>query len=202
MKNILKIYRVMLRHWGYLISGLLFMLGFAFFSGISITLAIPLFDYVFADNKVEILYRDFSSFYHALSHAVITFFQNLPDIKEIFHKETLIQLADLLKEVLIKTDPILLLWVISFSIISLVILKNFFFYGNKVLFANLHGKTIKDIRNKIFKKYLYESLNFFSQNRVGDSLVRMISDVKIISTMFIKSAFRVLQDFILLIVNT
>ena len=120
----------------------------------------------------------------------------------LFHKEVYKPLGQKLDQVLSQTDPQLLLWIIGISIIILIILKNIFFYGNRVMFANLRGKTVKDIRDTIFHRYLYQSLSFFGKNKVGDSLVRMVSDLKIVSDMFIRSIFRVLQDSLLLIVNT
>jgi len=105
-----------------------------------------------------------------------------------------------LQEILTKTDPILLVWIIGISILLMIFLKNLFFFGKKVLFANLRGKTIRDIRNKMFKKYLYQSLMYLNKNKIGDSLVRMVSDVKIISNFFINSFFDLFQSLLLLFV--
>ena len=192
----------MLHHWGYLVAGLFFMLGFAFFSGVSITMAIPLFDYVFTASRAEIIYWDFSTFSNAFANTLSEFFAQNSSISALTNKDALEPLSVKVKEILSVTDPLLLLWIIGATLIILVLVKNIFFYGNRVMFANLRGKTIKDIRNKIFKKYLYQSLSFFGQNKVGDSLVRMISDVKIVSNLFIGSLFRAFQDIILLLVHT
>jgi subfamily B ATP-binding cassette protein MsbA len=51
----------------------------------------------------------------------------------------------------------------------------------------------------MFKKYLYQSLAFFGKNQVGDSLVRMVADVRIVSNFFIKSVFAVIRNALLLI---
>ena len=192
----------MLHHWGYLVVGLFFMLGFAFFSGVSITMAIPLFDYVFIESRTEIIYQNFSTFSNAIANALSEFFAQNPNISALTNKAALEPLSAKVKEILSVTDPLLLLWIIGATLIIIVLFKNIFFYGNRVMFANLRGKTIKDIRNKIFKKYLYQSLSFFGKNKVGDSLVRMISDVKIVSNLFIGSLFRAFQDIILLLVYT
>jgi len=42
MKNIIYIYKVMLKYWLSFIFGIIFMLGYALFSGISVMMAIPL----------------------------------------------------------------------------------------------------------------------------------------------------------------
>ncbi len=202
MKNIVRLYKFMLKHWGYLVSGLLFMLGFAFFSGISITMAIPFFDYIFSDNTSTILYKNFPAFSQAVNKVLVEFNSRNHDLFSLFHKEIYKPLGEQLGKVLSHTDPMLLLWVIGISLIVLIILKNIFFYGNKVMFSNLRGKTIKDVRDALFHKYLYQSLSFFGKNKVGDSLVRMVSDLKIVSDMFIRSIFGAMQDSLLLLVNT
>ncbi len=201
MKNIIRIYKIMLRYSGYLIAGLFFMLGFALFSGVSVTLAIPLFDYVFMDDKPEILYTQFDKFLEVIVHTFSEYLHN-NDIKTMFSATALDNLGEKVGSILSVSDPILLLWIISISVIILIILKNFFFYGNRVMFANLRGRTVKTIREKMFRKYLHQSLEFFSTNKIGDSLVRMVSDVRIVSHLFIGSLFQTLQNVVLLIVYT
>ncbi|MFC1887798.1 ABC transporter ATP-binding protein [Candidatus Cloacimonadota bacterium] len=202
MKNIVRLYRFMLKHWGYMIAGLFFMFGFAFFSGISITMAIPFFDYIFTDNTKIIIYKTFPHFSQALQKVLVDFTSRNHKLTSIFNKDVYKPLADQLDNVMARTDPMLLLWIIGISVITLIVLKNIFFYGKRVMFANLRGRTVKDIRNAMFHKYLYQSLRFFGKNKVGDSLVRMVSDLKIVSDMFIKAIFSAMQDLLLLVVNT
>jgi ATP-binding cassette, subfamily B, bacterial MsbA len=202
MKNIIRLYRYMLKYWAYMIAGLIFMLGFAVFSGISITMAIPFFDYIFTDIRQDVVYTSFPQFYQAIRTIIVNFQSQEQQIFSIFQKEIYQPLGEEIGKVLSNTDQMLLLWIIGIMILILILLKNIFFYGNKIMFANLRGRTIKDIRDIIFHKYLFQSLSFFGKNKIGDSLVRIVSDVKIVSDMFIKSIFTALQDLLLLIVNT
>jgi len=199
-KNVMRVIRIMLNHWGYLISGLLFMFGYALFSGTSVTLAIPLMDNVFKLSTESILYEDFSSFWEAIKQVLSQFIATHGNLLKISNKEVLDPLLASLNSVMIQTDKHLLLWIISGLLITVIILKNIFFYGQKVLFANLRGQTIKDIRNLIYKKYLYQSLAFFSINKVGDSLVRMVSDVGLVGNFLVNSLFNSLQQLCLLII--
>ncbi|MCK4311211.1 MAG: ABC transporter ATP-binding protein [Candidatus Cloacimonetes bacterium] len=200
MKNIIRIYKIMLRYWVYLVFGLIFMLGYAIFSGVSIMLAIPLLDYVFKFEKVTILYSNFPTFFDAIQRITSDFISQYGSLFALFQAQNYKPFLSELKIVLIHTDSIFLLWLLSLTLITLVILKNIFFYGNKLMFANLRGKTIRTVRNQIFKKYLYQSLAFFSMTKVGDSLVRMVSDVKIVSNFFIRAIFDALQNIILILV--
>ncbi len=197
MKNIIYIYKVMLKYWLSFIFGIIFMLGYALFSGISVMMAIPLLDYVFKNTNRTVEYNTVSDFIKAIFDVFSQYISN-NGIK--FDKHLMTPYLHNLQEILTKTDPILLLWVIGISILLMIFLKNLFFFGKKVLFANLRGKTIRDIRNKMFKKYLYQSLMYLNKNKIGDSLVRMVSDVKIISNFFINSFFDLFQSLLLLFV--
>jgi len=190
----------MLNHWGYLVSGLFFMLGFALFSGTSVSLAIPLMDNVFKSSSDLILYKDASSFFVAMQNAIVQFIASHGSLFQIKSKEALEPLLNNLNTVMIHTDQHLLLWIICGAMVVIIILKNIFFYGQRVLFANLRGRTIKDVRDLIYKKYLYQSLAFFNENKVGDSLVRMVSDVQIIGNFFVNSLFNSLREFLLIII--
>ncbi len=190
----------MLRYWGYLLAGLFFMLGYAVFSGVSIVMAIPLLDHVFKPEKVTIIYTNFPSFWIAIQKIIAHFISQHGSLFALSQKQNYEPFLEELKTVFLHTDPIFLLWLISVTLILLVLLKNIFFYCNKIMFTNLRGKTIRTIRNQMFKKYLYQSLAFFNINKVGDSLVRMVSDVKIVSDFFIKAIFDALQNIILILI--
>ena len=200
MKNIKRIYKIMLRYWGYLLVGLFFMVGYALFSGVSIVMAIPLLDYVFKPEKVTIIYSNFPSFWIAIQKIIAHFISQHGSLFALSQKQNYEPFLEELKTVFLHTDPIFLLWLISVTLILLILLKNIFFYCNKIMFTNLRGKTIRSVRNQMFKKYLYQSLAFFNINKVGDSLVRMVSDVKIVSDFFIKAIFDALQNIILILI--
>lgn len=199
-KNVMRIIKMLLKHWGYLVSGLFFMFGFAMFSGTSITLAIPLMDIVFQSSVEQVLYSDFTHFYKAVTNAISQFIGSQDNLFNLTSEEALEPLLTDINRVMTHTDKHLLLWVICIAMVLIILLKNIFFYGNRVLFANLRGRTIKDIRDLMYKKYLYQSLAFFNQNKVGDSLVRMVSDVKIIGNFFFKSIFNSLREILLIII--
>jgi subfamily B ATP-binding cassette protein MsbA len=199
MKNLLKIYAIMLRHYGFLIAGLISMLGFALFSGASITMAVPFFDYVFPQVKGEIIYTEFPQFLAALREVTGDFIhsESVWGLIDINNLRPLFQNFGAIME---QTDSMLVLKIVSAVILVIIILKNLFFFGNRLMFANLNGKTIVDIRNHIFHNYLRQSLRFFVRHRVGDSLVRMINDVEIVSRLFITSIFHALRDILLILV--
>ncbi|MFO7888801.1 MAG: ABC transporter ATP-binding protein [bacterium] len=200
MKNIIQIYKIMLRYWPHLIAGFISLLGFAAFSGFSITMIIPLFDYVFIPREATTTIYNVSDFFHSLGEKLNQVFAQIDSILDLQQKEIHILLTDGLSDVLSHTDPWLLLMVICVAFFTLVLIKNIFYFLNKICFATLRGKTILDIRNSIFENYLHQSLKFYDINKPGDSLVRLVNDVNIVSKMFLNQMFNLVRDVILLLV--
>lgn len=196
--NLILIYRMMLRYWHFMVSGFVSMLFFAFFSGASITLVIPLFDYVFNPSKLNIVHHRWDTF---LSAAVLL-------VKEHFHNAgswlTAIQnyspLWEKMQDLMLHTDSLALLYVLCVFVFSTIFFKNLFFYLQKILFTQLRGRTIRDVRSYMFSRYLNQSLDFFGQNRVGDAIVRMVNDVEIVSEQFINSTFDALRELVTIVV--
>ncbi|MDD3050252.1 MAG: ABC transporter ATP-binding protein [Candidatus Cloacimonetes bacterium] len=200
MKDILRIYQIMLQHWGYLLIGLIAMLGYAAFSGASLTMVVPLFDYVFKPTQGDVLYNNSSELIQALRNILTNNLSSNSFLEIVINSELQNSLLSALKNVLSSTSSFLLLKIVSAMVIVMILLKNLFFYLNRIMFLNLHGKTIEDIRNQLFEKYMSLSLSFFSKNKVGDSLVRMINDVDIVSNNLIVSVMGILRDIILIVV--
>lgn len=198
VKNLIDIYRLMFRYWGYILGGVVTMLLYAGLSGVSITLVAPLLDIVFKATGGPYLYHNQTQLWSAIFNKAVLFLQNdfsIWHLKELKHS---LVLTDM-KSIIAHTEPMTNLWAISWLVIGMFIIKNIFFYSNKYMFTNLRGRTVRDIRNQMFSKYLDQSFAFFNQNRVGDSLVRMVNDVDIISLEFISNLFVVLRDLCVMI---
>ncbi|HPT71894.1 MAG TPA: ABC transporter ATP-binding protein [Candidatus Cloacimonadota bacterium] len=194
MKDLLRIYKIMMKYWGFVIGGLISMLFYALMGGVSIAMMIPLLDYVFVKNKPVILYPDYTSFIHAMTQAVNQYTLQYGSLLRFRPTAEYAPLVTNLKGILNSTDSMILLYSVCYIILGLYILKNIFYYSNRIMFTNLRGKTIRDIRSLMFGKYLSQSLAFFNQNKVGDSLVRMVNDVEIVSNQFINNLFNSLRD--------
>ncbi len=192
----------MLRYWVYIIVGLVFMFGYAVLSGISITMVIPLFNNVFTPQKTQSIYTNFYEFSNAINRVISELLVQTENILDIVKHQYRQPFINGIKEVLSLTDPLFLLYLICAIVIILTIIKNLFYFVNKIMFANLRGKTILSIRNVMFEKYLKQSLAFFNVNKVGDSIVRMVSDVDIVNDKLLFPIFNVIRDLILLLVYT
>ena len=200
LKNLVQIYRIMFRYWGYMLSGILTMLLFALFSGISITLVIPLFDFVFAPGKTDILYSTPSAFVNEVGRMASEFLSAQGGIFGISGIRDLAPLWKQLQDVMLHTDSLSLLYVLCAFVLVTFLLKNLFFFLHKVLFVRLRGNTIRDVRNLMFRRYMGQSLAFFNRTRVGDAIVRMVNDVEIVSEQFIRALLDAVRDLVTILV--
>ena len=173
------------------------MLLYALFSGISITLVIPLFDFVFKGRSHPVIYDTWHGFIAAAWDEVLLFFQQHQVTFSPSSFEPLwIKLQDLMR----LTDPLALLYSICVFVFFTILLKNVFFYTNRMFFVVLRGRTIRDLRKHMFGRYLSQSMEFYNQHQVGDAIVRMVNDVDTVSNQFIFSVFNSIRDFSTIIV--
>jgi len=196
--NFILIFRMMMRYWHYLITGLLAMLAFAFFNGMSITLVIPLFDYVFNPNKNNLLYHNWREFLHGVGqmfsqHVASSggLIAGLKDYGGLWAQTKLLMM---------QTDSLSLLYVLCGFVIITIVLKNVFLFLHKILFNELRGRTIRDVRAFMFRRYLSQSLDFFSHNRVGDAIVRMVNDVDALSDQFLNQLIQGTKELVTILV--
>jgi ABC-type multidrug transport system fused ATPase/permease subunit len=79
---------------------------------------------------------------------------------------------------MIKTlGPIDTLFYISLLILGLYFLKNFFRYMGMFFIAPIRNGVVRDLRNALYNKVLILPLAYFSEQRKGDIISRMSSDV-------------------------
>ncbi len=192
MNRALNIYKFIFKYPVYLTLGIISLLFYAAFSGVSITLVIPLFDNIFmAERTQDIIYSNISQ----LSTAFGDLFSRISlGDNSLLSTAYLDELWSEAKIILAQTDPWFLLKAICSFLIILFLLKNLFYFLNRIMFVNLRGRTINDIRNECYRKYLSQSYAFFNQNRVGDSIVRMVNDIENVNNLFIENIFKILRE--------
>ena len=193
-------YRMMLKYWPLIVAGLVTMVLFALFSGVSVTILVPLFDYVFNPNKPVTQYHNTQEILAAFNQAIANFGSQIGSIWQIRSVSDLTPLWEELKELMLISDSLALLYILCGLLMSLILLKNLTYFANRSFFVILRGKTIRDMRNHMFRRYLSQSLDFFSKNQVGDAIVRMVNDVEIVSNQYIFAVFNSIRDLSTVIV--
>jgi len=92
-----------------------------------------------------------------------------------------------------------LLFVMSFVVIT-SLLRSTFFYFAKFVMVPVSTGVVRDIRNNMFSKILRLPLSYYSNERKGDIISRMTSDVSEIELSVIKSVEALLKEPITIIV--
>ncbi len=199
-RDLRQIYAIMFRYWPLLLTGLLASVLYAVFSGISITLVIPLFDFVFKPGGREIIHTDLGGLLGALGGVWSAFWQEAGSVFSLGGLNGLGPLWHNVQKVMLATEPLVLLYTLCLFVVAVILLKNVFFFLHKVLFVKLRGNTIRDLRELMFARYMDQSLEFFNQSRIGDSMVRMVNDAEIVSESFIRSFLEGILDVITILV--
>ncbi len=199
-KNLIQIYGMMFRYWFHMLMGLLTMLLYAFFSGVSITVLIPLFDYVFNPSKPDVIHQTSAQFLSATGEAISSFTSQYGSLFAFRSLSYYSPLWESLQQIMMQTNSLALLYVLCVLIAVLILLKNVFYFAHRMFFVHLRGKTIRDVRSFMFKRYLHQSSEFYNQNQVGDAIVRMVNDVENVSNQFINSLLNSIRDIVTILV--
>ncbi len=199
-KELRQIYRMMFRYWYILLAGLVAMMFYALFNGLSVTLVIPLLDYVFVPAKPEILYSSPGAFLEAMREAWTAYAAQTGGVFGISSLNDLSPLWESVKDIMLHTSSLSLLYVLCGFVILTIFFKNVFYFLQRVLFVSLRGFTIRDVRNLMFRRYMDQSLEFYNQHQVGDAIVRMVNDVEIVSEQFIRSLLEGIRDVVTILV--
>ena len=149
----MKLNRYVRIRWILFVGGMFFMIGSILTSGISLSTIVPLIDRIF-------------------SHKKILFPENLPSFLK--------NILEPLKSFLNNAPPILLLKYLIFFIITVVLLKNLFFYIQNILLRIFGERILTDLREKIYSKIVLSSVDFLSKKRTGELTTRIIYDVGVL----------------------
>lgn len=68
--------------------------------------------------------------------------------------------------------------IVCIAFVTIFFLKNLFRYLSLVFMAQVRNGIVRDVRNRIFKKYMSLPLAFFTRGRKGDLISRISTDVQ------------------------
>lgn len=184
LKDIKEIIRYTFVYKGIAILVVVCNLLFVIFNLLSLVLFIPVLQLIFRDpNTLE-----------------IPSYPKTPD--------SLLNVGTFLKEFyqfhmasLVKHDPKIALIVVCVSVFMAFFLKNLFRYGAVWFQSELRMAVVRDVRNKIFYKSLILPLSFHSNERRGDIMARMNSDVGEIEIAVVSMLELIFREPIAVIIN-
>jgi len=161
MKDILEIHKYSFTYKMTAILVIVFNILFSIFNLVSLGLFVPFLNLIFLDHtkEIEIIAKPI------YNGGVTEFFQYLTEYYNYF------------MQTMIAEDPKKALLFVCVSIVVAFILKNISRYGAIWHQSQMRMAVVRDIRNKIFEKAMNLPLSFYSEERKGDIISRMNSDV-------------------------
>ncbi|MDX2361927.1 MAG: ABC transporter ATP-binding protein [Crocinitomicaceae bacterium] len=159
MKDILEIYRHTFRYKWTAIAVILCNLGFVIFGLISMALFIPFLGLIFDEETVEVV---LSPVYDG---TVTGFFSYIGD----WYNYQMYVMTD--------ADPKGALLFVCVSVAISFFLKNIFRYGAIWFQSQLRMAVVRDLRDSIFDKAMRLPISYYTDEKRGDLMARMQSDV-------------------------
>jgi subfamily B ATP-binding cassette protein MsbA len=102
---------------------------------------------------------------------------------------------------MVKQDPEFTLLIVCLSVFTAFFLKNLFRYGAVWFQSQLRMAVVRDVRNELFYKVLILPLSFHSNERRGDIMARMNSDVGEIEVAVVSMLELIFREPIAVIIN-
>ncbi len=178
MKKLGRILRYVIPYWVYALLNILFNILSVLFSLFSFALFIPVLQMLFKTTEIPKSAPHFS-------------IMNFQTIKANFYYE----IGHLIRQY----GDIKVLMYISILIVVLFFLKNLFRYLGMFFLAPIRNGVIKDIRNDMYSKILILPLSYYTEQRKGDIISRMTSDVQEIEWSIMSSLEAVFREPITII---
>ena len=193
MGKLFRVFKYIKGYWGYAWMNILFNVLFSFFSVFSITLVIPFLDLLFQPYEKLVEYSQTAKPVLSLSGASVKdyFYYQMSHYITQYGTETS-QIAQGKKEALI---------FICISVVVLIFLKNLFRYCAMFFLAPIRNGVVRDLRNQMMKKSLELPLSYYSDERKGDIMSRMTTDVQEIEWSIMQTLELMFREPLLIIIS-
>jgi subfamily B ATP-binding cassette protein MsbA len=165
MKGVYKIIKYMYPYWGKGVMSIVYALISTIFSLFSFTMAIPFLGILFGNQPriTELVKWELNT--KSISHNFNYF----------------------LSHIIESQGPEAALLSVSVIVVTFVLLKTLFHYLSNYIMAPLRTGVIRDIRDQLNAKILQLQLSYFTEERKGDLISRMTSDVQEIEASIVRS---------------
>jgi subfamily B ATP-binding cassette protein MsbA len=162
MKNIFSIFLYVKGYWRYAVLNILSNILSALFSLFSIAMLFPFLQVLFSEEKDK--WKEFLLI-------------KKPELE--FSSTSIVEYINYtLAHIIEQHGQIYALVGICLFIIITIFLKNLFRYLSLYFISPIRNGVVKDLRNNIFQKILILPLSYYSDERKGDIMSRMTTDVR------------------------
>jgi subfamily B ATP-binding cassette protein MsbA len=182
MKNYLRILRFALPYRKEILLSVLFNIIMVFFSLGSITILIPVLKILF-QNTAEV--------------AEPAPYEGIINLKVYLESHLNYQIGKWSAE---NGTQSVLVWILVVAT-SMFVIKNLTRYLALVCLAYVKNGVERDLRNTIHKKVLHLPLSYFSEQRKGDLIARMSTDITEIQWALLSSVNRMIQDPLMILLT-
>ena len=185
MKKLFSVLKYTKDYKKYTALNIVFNILFSIFSVFSITLAIPFLKLIF-ENDI--------SYYQNMLNKPLPAFGYNTDYASAwgYHK--------MAEYIMVYGKPTVLMW-ICFTVFVATFFKNVFRYFAMYFLAPIRNGVVKDLRNKMMKKSLELPLSYFSDERKGDMMSRMTTDVIEIEWSIMQTLELIFREPLLIIIS-
>jgi len=193
MKNFFSVLKYIKGYWGYASLNIFFNILFSFFSVFSITLVIPFLDLLFQQNEKLIEYSKIP---------VAGFSLSVNYLKDMFYRF----LSNYISEngtspEAMTAGKIKALIFICVTVALLILFKNLFRYLALFFLAPIRNGVVRDLRNKMMKKIVELPLSYYSEERKGDIMSKMTTDVQEVEWSIMQTLELIFREPLLIIIS-
>ncbi|HVA98404.1 MAG TPA: ABC transporter transmembrane domain-containing protein, partial [Bacteroidia bacterium] len=178
MKNLFRILGYVKGYWSYAISNIVFNIIAVVFSLFSLTMAIPILNLLFQTNDAD--------YAKTLAAGAPTFHLSVNGLTAVFNYH--------ITSIIIQNGKLHALLLMCVLLTVVIFLKNIFRYLAMFFLAPIRNGVVKDYRNAIFNKTLDLPLSYYSEERKGDIMSRITTDVQEVEWSIMSSLEMIFRD--------
>jgi ABC-type multidrug transport system fused ATPase/permease subunit len=164
MKKLFSVLKYTKNYRGYTFLNILFNVLYAVLAAATLALIAPFIDLLFKNNNQGLLFILLQGPPDFTTSSFSSYFQNLSN----FYLAALI----------VQKGKVQALLLICFAVFMLTFLKNICRYLAMFFIAPIRNGVVRDLRNKMYTKSLALPLNYYSDEKKGDLMSRMTTDVQ------------------------
>ncbi len=172
MKNIMRIFKYVIPYWGLALLNIIFNIFSVLFSLVSLAMVVPFLGLLFGTQKLVIIKPAFELSVNSVSGNFNYF----------------------ISKIILDYGKVDALIFICILVVILFFLKNFFRYMAMFYLAPVRNGVVKDIRNDLYEKILILPLSYYSEQKKGDIIARMTTDVQEVEWSIMSSLEMIFRD--------
>ena len=160
--------------------------GFILFSTLSMWLIAPVITVMFESTQQQ-----------TVESSQQPQIQDVPDTSFLNLNEWL---KENIQSLLPKNDPIHTLQWLCIVIFLAFLLKNIFSFIEFYVMTYIEQSVVRDLREQVYEKTIYQSLGFFHKHKTGDLISNITNDINSVNVAVNRSFTKIIRDPILIIV--